>query len=82
LNRTRQIQVHQNINTVNRNIKSINDTGKEVGLEANGEKTKYTLMSRHQNAGQNHDMKIANRLFENMAQLKYLGMTVNKSKID
>jgi hypothetical protein len=34
------------------------------------------LLSRHQNAGQNHDIKIANRSFENVAQFKYLGMTV------
>jgi hypothetical protein len=34
------------------------------------------LLSRHQNAGQNHDIKIANRSFENLAQFKYLGMTV------
>jgi hypothetical protein len=34
------------------------------------------LLSRHQNAGQNHDAKIDNRSFENVAQLKYLGMTV------
>jgi hypothetical protein len=27
-------------------------------------------------AGQNHDMKVANRSFENMSQFKYLGMTV------
>jgi hypothetical protein len=27
------------------------------------EKTKYMLLSRHQNAGQNQDIKIANRLF-------------------
>jgi hypothetical protein len=34
------------------------------------------LLSRHQNAGQNHDIKIASRWFENVAQFKYLGMTV------
>jgi hypothetical protein len=34
------------------------------------------LLSHHQNAGQNHDIKIANRSFENVAQLKYLGMRV------
>jgi hypothetical protein len=33
------------------------------------------VMSRHQNAGQNHNVKIANRSFENMAQYKYLGTT-------
>jgi hypothetical protein len=49
---------------------------KEVGLEVNAEKTKYVLLSRHQNAGQDRDIKISNRAFENMAQFKYLGTTV------
>jgi hypothetical protein len=40
------------------------------------------LLSRHQNAGQNHDIKIANRSFDNVAQFKYLGTTVKKSKPD
>jgi hypothetical protein len=48
----------------------------EVGLEVNAEKTKYMLLSRHQNAGRNHDTKLANRCFENVAQFKYLGITV------
>jgi hypothetical protein len=34
------------------------------------------LLSRHQNAGQNHDIKIANRSFENVAQFRYLGTRV------
>jgi hypothetical protein len=34
------------------------------------------LLSRHQNAAQNQDIKIANRLFENVSQFKYLGMTL------
>jgi hypothetical protein len=33
------------------------------------------LPSRHQNAGQNHDIKIANRCFENVAQFRYFGTT-------
>jgi hypothetical protein len=41
------------------------DASKEVGLEVNAEKTKYR--SRHQNAGQNYDIKIANKSFENVA---------------
>jgi biotin operon repressor len=43
---------------------------KQVGLEVNAEKTKYMLLSRHKNAGKNHDIKIANRSFENVAQFK------------
>jgi hypothetical protein len=39
------------------------------------------LLSRHQNAGQNHDIKIANRYFKNVAQLKYFGTTVTKQNL-
>jgi hypothetical protein len=39
------------------------------------------LMSCYQNAGQNHDMKTANRSFENVAQLKYLGMSVTNQNL-
>jgi hypothetical protein len=34
------------------------------------------LLSRYQNAGEKHDIKIANRSFENVPQLKDLGTTV------
>jgi hypothetical protein len=34
------------------------------------------LLAYHQNAGQNHNIKMATRSFENMAQFRYLGMTV------
>jgi hypothetical protein len=57
------------------------DASMEVGLEVKAEKTKYMLLSRHQNAGQNYDMKIANRSFENMAQFKYLGTTVTNQNL-
>jgi hypothetical protein len=34
------------------------------------------FLSRHQNTGQNHDIKIANRCFEILARFRYLGTTV------
>jgi hypothetical protein len=52
-----------NIDTIKEITDTLIDAGKEVGLEINVEKTKYMLLSRQQNAGQNGDMKIANRSF-------------------
>jgi hypothetical protein len=40
------------------------------------EKTKYMLLSHHQNAGQNPGIRIANRSLENVSQFKYLGTAV------
>jgi hypothetical protein len=57
------------------------DINKEVGLEVNTEKTKYMLMSHHQNVGQNRVTKIANRSFENMAELKYLGTAITNQNL-
>jgi hypothetical protein len=34
------------------------------------------LLSHDENAGQNHDIKVASRSFENVAQFRYLGMKV------
>jgi hypothetical protein len=39
------------------------------------------LLSPQQNVGQNWDIKIANRLFENVSQFKYLGMTVTNQNL-
>jgi hypothetical protein len=45
------------------------------------EKTKYMLLSHHQNVGRKWDIKIANRSFENVSQFKYLGMTVTNQNL-
>jgi hypothetical protein len=71
-----------NIDTI-KNTKTITDASKEVGLEINVDKTKYMLLSRHQNVGQNREIKIkiANRSFENVSQFKYLGTTVTNQNL-
>jgi hypothetical protein len=69
-----------NIDTIKKNTETLIDASKEVGVEVNAEKTKYEyiVMSRHQNAGKTHNIKVGDRSFEKVAQLKYayLGMTV------
>jgi hypothetical protein len=52
--------LRDNIDTIKKNTETLIDASKEVGLEINVEKTEYMLLSRHQNAGQNQDMKIEN----------------------
>jgi hypothetical protein len=71
------------IDTVKENTKSLIEVSTEVRLEVHAEKTKYTsiLLSHHQEAWQNHDIKIANRSLESMTQLKYFGTTVTNKKL-
>jgi sorting nexin-29 len=57
------------------------DASKEVDLETNVERTKYMLLSHHQNVGQNRDIKIGNRSFENVSQFKYSGTTVTNQNL-
>jgi hypothetical protein len=79
LNETDQLLVYadnvnilgDNIDTIKKNTQTLIDASKEDGLEVNTEKTKYMLLFRHQNTGQNHDIKISSRCFENVAQFKY-----------
>jgi hypothetical protein len=71
-----------NIGTIKKNKVTLTDTTKKVGLAVNaGKTTKCTLLSHDQNVGQNHDMKVANRSFENVAQLRYFGMTVTNQNL-
>jgi hypothetical protein len=88
LNGTHQLLVYADdvnllgdkINATKRNTQTLIDTSKEVGIEANPEKTNCILLSRHQSAGQNHDMKRPNRSLENVA-FRYLGTTVTNQNL-
>jgi len=53
-----------------------------VFLFCNADKTKYMVMSRDQNAGRSHNIKIDNSSFERVEEFRYLGKTVkNKNYI-
>ena len=55
--------------------------GEENGLEVNVDKTNYVIMSRDQNAGRIHSIKIDNGSSESVEQLKYFLNNFNVSKL-
>jgi len=55
------------------NAEALVVANKETGTEVNANKTKYVVMSRDQNAGRSHSIKIDNSSFERVKELKYLG---------
>jgi hypothetical protein len=67
------------INTIKQNTETILEAGTDVALEINAEKTKYMIMSRHSNPGQNQNIRIANESFQSVAKFKILGNDTNKS---
>jgi hypothetical protein len=69
------------VDTTKKKTQTLIDATKEVGVEVNTEKTKYMLLSRHQNAWQNHDINIGNRCFENVAQFRYVGTTITNQNL-
>jgi hypothetical protein len=83
LNETHQLLVYidvvslqgDNIDIIKRNTQTLIDASKGFGLEVNTAKTKYMLLSRHQNAGK------INRNFENVAWLRYLGTTIRNQNL-
>jgi sorting nexin-29 len=89
LNGTHQLLVYaDDVNILGgrtRSIKNAEDsmiTIEETGLEVNARKTKYMVMSRNQNARQNHNINIDSKSFERVEEFKYLGATLmNRSSI-
>jgi hypothetical protein len=78
---TTAYSIYSQLTSISGDTETLIDADKDVGLEINVHKTKYMLLSRHQNVGQNQAIKIANRSFENVSQFKYLGTTVTKQNL-
>jgi hypothetical protein len=80
---THQLLVYADeVNILDRSIQIIKEStdalvvnNKENGPEVNADKSKYIVMSRNQNEGQGHDMKIDNSSFERVEEFKYLETT-------
>jgi hypothetical protein len=66
LNGTHQLLVYADdlnilggrVHAIKKNKEGLVVASKEIGVEVNADKTKYMVMSRDQNAGQNHNIKI------------------------
>jgi len=70
------------VHTVKENAETLVVATKEIGIEVNADKTKYMIMSRDQNGGRSHSMKIDNSSIERVEEFKYLGKTLtNKNSI-
>jgi hypothetical protein len=56
------------VHAIKKNTEALVVATKEIGLEVNAEKTKYMVMSRNQNAGQNHNIKLDDKSYERVEQ--------------
>jgi hypothetical protein len=62
-----------NIHTLKQNAEALVAATRETGLEVSADKTKYMVMSRDQNAGRSHSVRIGNSTFERVEEFKYFG---------
>ena len=69
----------ENLQTVRENAEIFIKSSKDIGLEVNSEKTKYMIISRHQNVIENLNIVIGNLSFENVEKFRYLGVTVTNT---
>ena len=61
------------IHTLKENAEALVAAIRETGLEVGADKTKYMVVSRDQNAGRIHGVRMDNSTFERVEQFKYLG---------
>ena len=64
------------IHTVKENVEALVAAAREIGLEVSADKTKYMVLSRDQNAGRIHSVRMDNSTFETVEEFKYLGTTL------
>jgi len=52
-----------------------------MGQKANADKIKCMVMSRDQDAGRSHSIKIGNSSYESLEEFKYLGTTLRNQNL-
>ena len=90
LNGTHQLLAHDDyvnilggsVHTQKENAEALVSATREIGLEVNADKTKYMVMSRDQNAGQIHSVRIDNSIFKRVEGFLIFGNNFNKSKFN
>ena len=84
LNGTHQLLAYANgvnilggsVDIVKKNREALVAATKKIGLEVNADKTKYMTVSRDQNAGRIHSVRIDNSTFDWVEEFKYLETTL------
>jgi hypothetical protein len=71
----------KNFNYTQNKTGFLTESSINASKEANVQKTNFVLVSCDQNAGQNLEIKIGIRSFENVSQFKYLGTTVTNQNL-
>ena len=61
------------VHTIKKYTEALLVGSKGFGLEMNADKNKYMVMSRDQNEGRSHNIKIDNSTSERVEDFKYLG---------
>ena len=64
------------VRNIEKNTDALLVASEEIGLEVNADKTKYMVMSRYQNAGRSHNIKVDNSAFGKVEEFRYLITTL------
>ena len=67
----------ESLRIIMKNSETLIVASKETGLEINGDKTEYMVMSREQSVGRSHIVKTDNCSFERVEIFTYLGKTLS-----
>jgi hypothetical protein len=68
------------IHTVKDDKDILLEARRNFGLKINSELAEYMIMFLHSNSGENQNIRIANKSFENVPNFKYLGTTLRIRK--